>query len=218
MKHQFQECSIGPEPERYPRNRKQKGVKLWLVVTGCHEFYFPINIGFMSSSQLTKSYFSEGWPAPTNQNWLKPNRQMTWRGRGCAGSRAWLRPRPSEQTALREEPHRLLLSGSGNTCFLHKKDSTVYWKIWVRYVSFKTTNDSMIFYDGMWSKMEPIVLDGTDQPSACAWPGQHRGTFTKRKLAANRHGDLANMDIYQKWLSVNRHRGFSLSQLYYAKK
>ena len=25
-------------------------------------FYVPINIGFMSSSQLTNSYFSEGWP------------------------------------------------------------------------------------------------------------------------------------------------------------
>ena len=37
---------------------------------GCHEFYFPINIGFMSSSQLTKSYFSEGWPWPTNQESL----------------------------------------------------------------------------------------------------------------------------------------------------
>ena len=24
--------------------------------------YFPMNIGFLSSSQLTKSYFSEGWP------------------------------------------------------------------------------------------------------------------------------------------------------------
>ena len=30
----------------------------WLVVTGCHEFYFPIHIGFLSSSQLTNSYFS----------------------------------------------------------------------------------------------------------------------------------------------------------------
>ena len=27
-----------------------------------HQFYFPINIGLLSSSQLTKSYFSEGWP------------------------------------------------------------------------------------------------------------------------------------------------------------
>ena len=35
---------------------------IWLVVTGCHEFYFPINIGLRLSSQLTKSYFSEGWP------------------------------------------------------------------------------------------------------------------------------------------------------------
>ena len=28
-------------------------------------FYVPINIGFLSSSQLTKSYFSEGWRGPT---------------------------------------------------------------------------------------------------------------------------------------------------------
>ena len=34
-------------------------------------FYFPINIGLLSSSQLTNSYFSEGWPWPTNQDWLK---------------------------------------------------------------------------------------------------------------------------------------------------
>ena len=34
---------------------------------GCHQFYFPINIGFLSSSQLTKSYFSEGWRKTTNQ-------------------------------------------------------------------------------------------------------------------------------------------------------
>ena len=27
---------------------------------GCHEFYFPINIGLISSSQLTNSFFSEG--------------------------------------------------------------------------------------------------------------------------------------------------------------
>ena len=37
---------------------------------GCHEFYFPIYIGLLSSSQLTKSYFSEGWPKTTNQEWL----------------------------------------------------------------------------------------------------------------------------------------------------
>ena len=29
---------------------------------GCHQFHFPINIGFLSSSQLTNSDFSEGWP------------------------------------------------------------------------------------------------------------------------------------------------------------
>ena len=33
---------------------------------GCHQFYFPIQLG-ISSSQLTNSYFSEGWPWPTNQ-------------------------------------------------------------------------------------------------------------------------------------------------------
>ena len=39
---------------------------IWLVVNGCHQFYVPRNIGFMSSSQLTH-IFSEGWPGPTNQ-------------------------------------------------------------------------------------------------------------------------------------------------------
>ena len=29
---------------------------------GCHSWNFPMNIGFISSSQLTNSYFSEGWP------------------------------------------------------------------------------------------------------------------------------------------------------------
>ena len=39
----------------------------WLVVTGCHEFgIFPFILG-MSSSQLTNSYFSEGWRKTTNQ-------------------------------------------------------------------------------------------------------------------------------------------------------
>ena len=37
----------------------------WLVVWNIN-FIFPY-IGFMSSSQLTNSYFSEGWPWPTNQ-------------------------------------------------------------------------------------------------------------------------------------------------------
>ena len=36
---------------------------------GCHLDDFPINIGVMSSSQLTNSYFSEGWPWPTKQLW-----------------------------------------------------------------------------------------------------------------------------------------------------
>ena len=34
---------------------------------GCHQFYFPILIGFRLSSQLTKSYFSEGWRKTTKQ-------------------------------------------------------------------------------------------------------------------------------------------------------
>ena len=34
---------------------------------GFHFLHFPINIGFLSSSQLTKSYFSEGWPKTSNQ-------------------------------------------------------------------------------------------------------------------------------------------------------
>ena len=29
---------------------------------GCHQFYFPRNIGLRLWSQLTNSYFSEGWP------------------------------------------------------------------------------------------------------------------------------------------------------------
>ena len=29
---------------------------------GCHLDYFPIYKGLLSSSQMTKSYFSEGWP------------------------------------------------------------------------------------------------------------------------------------------------------------
>ena len=32
---------------------------------GCHFWHFPRNIGFLSSSQLTKSSFSEGLKAPT---------------------------------------------------------------------------------------------------------------------------------------------------------
>ena len=37
-------------------------------------FYFPINIGFMSSSPLTNSYFSEGWlNQPPNQHLFRLN-------------------------------------------------------------------------------------------------------------------------------------------------
>ena len=42
---------------------------------GCHQFYCPIHIGIMSSSQLTNSYFSEGWLKTTNQ---KVYRGIRW--------------------------------------------------------------------------------------------------------------------------------------------
>ena len=32
---------------------------------GCHFWHCPINIGFISSSQLTNSYFIEGFKPPT---------------------------------------------------------------------------------------------------------------------------------------------------------
>ena len=38
---------------------------IWLVVWNI--FYFPINLGFLSSSQVTNSYFSEGWLKTTHQ-------------------------------------------------------------------------------------------------------------------------------------------------------
>ena len=48
----------------------------WLVVWWPSIWHFPINIGFLSSSQLTKSYFSEGFfPRPTKQIWLKEIRR-----------------------------------------------------------------------------------------------------------------------------------------------
>ena len=39
---------------------------------GCHQLYFPIFIGLISSSQLTNSYFSEGWLKTTNQEYIAP--------------------------------------------------------------------------------------------------------------------------------------------------
>ena len=45
-------------------------------------FFFPRNIGLLSSSQLTKSYFSEGWPWPTNQVRLQKQRDPTEVGPG----------------------------------------------------------------------------------------------------------------------------------------
>ena len=40
----------------------EKSFHSWLVVWLPWIWHFPRNIGFLSSSQLTKSYFSEGWP------------------------------------------------------------------------------------------------------------------------------------------------------------
>ena len=46
-------------------------------------FYFPIHIGFMSSSQLTNSYFSEGWLKTTNQD----TSDLSWSShQGCQPS------------------------------------------------------------------------------------------------------------------------------------
>ena len=39
----------------------------WLVVTGCHEFYFPINIGCLIIPIDELHHFSEGWLKTTNQ-------------------------------------------------------------------------------------------------------------------------------------------------------
>ena len=55
--------------ERYvifrPSRKQQKIPKVTSISGwwfGCHQSYFPRNIGLLSSSQLTNSYFSEGWP------------------------------------------------------------------------------------------------------------------------------------------------------------
>ena len=46
---------------------------IWLVVTGCHFWHFPRNIGFMSSSQLTNSnLFQRGGYTTTNQMDILP--------------------------------------------------------------------------------------------------------------------------------------------------
>ena len=54
----------------------QKDVKVILVGGLVAMFYFPINLGCLSSSQLTNSYFSEGWLKTTNQSYylLHPQR------------------------------------------------------------------------------------------------------------------------------------------------
>ena len=44
---------------------------IWLVVNGCHEFYFPINIGLRLSSQLSSQLthiFQRGGPGPPTSN------------------------------------------------------------------------------------------------------------------------------------------------------
>ena len=45
-----------------PRQKPNTDAKQPGWCFGCHQFYFPRNIGLHSSSQLTNSYFSEGWP------------------------------------------------------------------------------------------------------------------------------------------------------------
>ena len=63
-KHQSHETRFGQQM------RKPTG---WWF--GCHEFYFPRNIGLLSSSQLTNSYFSEGWPNHQPENHTDPLNQ-----------------------------------------------------------------------------------------------------------------------------------------------
>ena len=59
----------------------------WLVVTGCHGFgIFPEILG-MSSSQLTDSYFSEGWLKTTNQLWSSKNPRIVFSGTAAV---AWV--------------------------------------------------------------------------------------------------------------------------------
>ena len=55
----------GDAPADWPK-KFTSTVYYWLVVWNI--LYFPINIGFMSSSQLTKSYSSEGWLKTTSQS------------------------------------------------------------------------------------------------------------------------------------------------------
>ena len=43
----------------------------WLVVNGCHEFYFPINIGLLSSSQLTFIFFRGVAQPPTRYRYTQ---------------------------------------------------------------------------------------------------------------------------------------------------
>ena len=58
-------------------------VNIYLV--GGLEYFlnFPINIGLHSSSQLTNSYFSEGWPKTTNQELSVPRTLMTLMTKHC---------------------------------------------------------------------------------------------------------------------------------------
>ena len=60
----------------------------WLVVTGCHSWHFPINIGLLSSSQMTFIFFRGvalappasqgfGWTRPTDFKDASPGMTMT---------------------------------------------------------------------------------------------------------------------------------------------
>ena len=53
---------------------------------GCHQFYFPMNIGFMSSSRYWRSHiFQRGGPS-TNQIWRCPKKIAGWSYRILQGA------------------------------------------------------------------------------------------------------------------------------------
>ena len=80
ISHDFFEISHGTQKSEWGRsgNKERMATSVWdwseVLVGGLeHQFYVPIQLG-MSSSQLTNSYFSEGWPKTTNQS-----RSRSWK-------------------------------------------------------------------------------------------------------------------------------------------
>ena len=76
-----------PMPEMYPSIGYNKlkvffihvSHEIWLVVWLPSIFNFPRNIGFMSSSQWTNSYFSEGFKPPTRNDFpIELGLQLDW--------------------------------------------------------------------------------------------------------------------------------------------